>query len=273
MTNVTQGNDLLIWKRLFEPLFPWCLPNPPTPVCQPLFVEIQWPDGKRSSRFRSAPWGTRSTQTTVAVTAFSQSLHQPLSSAFLRSPSPKLWVGHNKGSPFLSLQYTRDQSTGAASSRPLLYPGITTQGWRPSSQIPQGPAASPAAATLGPGHCGRLCGGTALRPVGHWTLVGHLLPGTLTASSVREISPLPSRVSTRASGREILGVKRQTPDSSPLRWSPDTARRASGKRGGQIQDPGIKLGEGREFISWLRVCSLASFCGRDASQKGSILSL
>lgn len=90
VTNVTQGNDLLTWKRSFEPLFPWCLPNPPTPAYRPLFVEIQWPDGKRSSRFRSAPWGTRSTQTAVAVIAFSQSLHQPLSSAFLRSPSPKL---------------------------------------------------------------------------------------------------------------------------------------------------------------------------------------
>lgn len=55
MTHVTQGNDLLTWKRSFEPLFPWCLPNPLPSACQLLFVEIQRPDGKRSSRFRSAP--------------------------------------------------------------------------------------------------------------------------------------------------------------------------------------------------------------------------
>ena len=55
VTHVTQGNDLLTWKRSFEPLSPWCLPNPLPSACQLLFVEIQRPDGKRSSRFRSAP--------------------------------------------------------------------------------------------------------------------------------------------------------------------------------------------------------------------------
>lgn len=114
-----------------------------------------------------------------------------------------------------------------------------------SSLTPQGPAVSPAAAAHCPGHCGRLCGRAALRPDGHRTLAGHLLPGARTASCVREqLSPFPSPVSTRASGQAILGVKRWTPDASSLRCGPDTARTASGERGGQIHDLGVKLGEG-----------------------------
>lgn len=116
-------------------------------------------------------------------------------------------------------------------------------GRSPSSLTPQGPAASPASATLGPGHCRRLCGRAAIRPGGHRTLAEHLLPGAGTASCVREkLSLFPSRVSTLASGREILGVTRRMLDSSPLWGVPDTARIAPGERGGQIHDPGVKLG-------------------------------
>lgn len=100
-----------------------------------------------------------------------------------------------------------------------------------------------ASATLGPGHCRRLCRRAAIRPGGHRTLAEHLLPGAGTASCVREkLSLFPSRVSTLASGREILGVKRRMLDSSPLWGVPDTARIAPGERGGQIHDPGVKLG-------------------------------
>lgn len=126
-----------------------------------------------------------------------------------------------------------------------------------SSLTPQGPSASPAAATLGPGHCGWVRGRAACRPVGHRTLAGHLRPGARTSSGVRkQPPPLPSPGSTRASGRALLGVHPRTPDSSPRRGAPGTARTASGERGGQRPDAGIREGRGRNSLEG---CALARF--------------
>lgn len=58
----------------------------------------------------------------------------------------------------------------------------------------------------------------------------------------------PSRISTHASGRELLRVKRRAPDSSLVQFFPDTARIASGELRGQIHDPGGKLEEQRGLL-------------------------
>lgn len=185
----------------------------------------------------------RCTQVTVAVTALS------LPQTLLRNPSFEQRVGfhvshpgHNKGSPRLSLQCFGGQSIGAASSQPLSTRGIMT-GPVPVLPNPPGPRSL-----------------TRLRHPRSWPLPEALRkgcspsrrtpdpgraspPGAGTASCARgKLSLFPSRVSTLASGRAVSGAKRRMPDSSPLRGVPDTARIASGERGGQIHDPGVKLG-------------------------------
>lgn len=80
-----------------------------------------------------------------------------------------------------------------------------------------------------------------LQSVGPWPSISSRVQGPRAVCGGK-LSLFPSRVSTLASGRAILGVKRRMLNSNPLWGVPDTARIASGERGGQTHDPGVKLG-------------------------------
>lgn len=165
-------------------------PRTLVPAVSPLtrvYVEVRWP-GRFSSRFPAPPRGRK-------MHAGDCRSHRVV---IAPNPSETLPLNRESASIFPILAITKvlpaslssargpvDWSSQLPSPRPH---GGSGPGRTPSSLTPQGPAASPASATLGPGHCRRLCGGAAIRR----TLAEHLLPGAGTASCVRgKAFPLP----------------------------------------------------------------------------------
>lgn len=187
-----------------ESLVRTCFCRAPQP---PLSVEILWPDGIFQQVSQRPLGAERRTQATVAVPAFS---HCTNARPYLTGPSRKqrggfhvCHPGHNRASPFLSVQRTGGSGHGSSRLPPPPPPGTTTwAGRRPPSPLrapqphPPPPPSVPATAVGSAEEPHAVQSGT-----GHWPGISAPAPGPrAVCGSSLPLSPPPA-ARVRQAGR------------------------------------------------------------------------